>query len=32
LTDSPTAAADMAARLRGLDDEIKSFLSRMQAA
>ena len=26
------AAADMAARLRGLDDEIKSFLSRMQAA
>ena len=27
-----TAAADMAARLRGLDDEIKSFLSRMQAA
>jgi hypothetical protein len=26
------AAADMAARLRGLDDEIKSFLMRMQAA
>ncbi len=26
------AAADMAARLRGLDDEIKSFLTRMQAA
>jgi methyl-accepting chemotaxis protein len=26
------AAADMAARLRGLDGEIKSFLTRMQAA
>ena len=26
------AASDMASRLRGLDDEIKSFLSRMQAA
>jgi methyl-accepting chemotaxis protein len=26
------AASDMATRLRGLDDEIKSFLSRMQAA
>ncbi|HKY86039.1 MAG TPA: methyl-accepting chemotaxis protein [Pseudorhodoplanes sp.] len=26
------AASDMASRLRGLDDEIRSFLSRMQAA
>ena len=27
-----TVAADMATRLRGLDDEIKTFLTRMQAA